>query len=255
MPQKEGGFAQALFQASATKMEMLGRLRRDGDRWYAYAKAGATALTAGQLTTVTPPVSGHEAMVCVAASKGDYNVTVTPLTANVTANQYKDGYLHIDNGAGIGNAYRIDYHAAITLSVAGVVYLIEPIRTALTTASTATFNYNNQDGVVVLPAATATATGAIAGVPPRDVPANYYFWNQIKGPAPISCDSNTTGVLVKGNIVIADWTATSGSLGSVIPIAATSSIADVIKGGFIGTVLRVNAAGTAAMINLNLLGY
>jgi hypothetical protein len=253
MPQKEGGFAQALFQTSATKMETLGRLRRDGDRWYAYARNGAAALTAGQLTVGPTPISGHEAMVCAAASKADYNVTVTPITANVTANQYRDGYLHVDNGAGIGNAYRIDYHAAITLSVAGVVYLTEPIRTAITTASTATFNYNTQDGVIVLPAATAAASNAVAGVPPRDVPAAYYFWNQVKGP----CAVAGHGTFVIGNVVVADWHVTTGSQGCVQPVYSASSlpIQDLMIGGILGTVLRVNATGTDLIINLTVPGY
>jgi hypothetical protein len=251
MPQKEGGFAQALWDTSSTQKEMLGRLRRDGDRWFSYAKNGAVAGTAGWMNYTPAPVAGHLAMVCVAAAVGDFAVAVTPTSNDATADQYKDGYLHIDNGAGIGQAYRIASNPAITATASGIVALAEPVRTAITTASTATFSYNNQMGVLVTPAATATMSGALAGVFPRDVAASYYFWNQVKGPCAVSC----VGTLVIGNVVISDWHASTGSKGSVLPVYSAAAITDVIKGGFVGTVLRVNATGTAAWINLTIPGY
>jgi hypothetical protein len=112
---------------------------------------------------------------------------------------------------------------------------------------------SRQCNVVVVPDATLTMLGPLAGVPPINVTASYYFWNQVKGPCAVKC----RGTLVVGNTVIADWTTTSGSAGSVIPMASgtNNSIADVIKGGFIGTVERVNATLTYAWINLMIPGY
>jgi hypothetical protein len=54
---------------------------------------------------------------------------------------------------------------------------------------------------------------------------------------------------------MADWYAATGSKGSVVPAYLTTTIADIMKGGIVGTVLRVNATGTAAWINLSIMGY
>ncbi len=248
---KIGAFAQKLRTQSADQKEMLGQVRWEGDKMYVYAKAGATALVPGQLTIGPAPVAGHLAMVTAAAAVGSFEVTVTPTSNNVTLNQYKDGYLHVDAVAGYGIGYRVSANPAITATNTGIISLAEPIRVALTASSTTTLNYNKQAGVVVLPAATATATAPIAGVPDIAVTASYYFWNQVKGPAAVMI----RGTVVIGNLVIPDWTNSSGTAGTVIPVGSTSSIADVIKGGIVGIVERVNATATYAWINLCVPGY
>ena len=249
--QKEGGFAQGLLTQSSVKLEMIGRMRRDGDRWYVYALNGAVALTAGSVVYTPAPISGHTAMVTAAAGVGAMQVTVTPTSNNATASYYKDGYLWVDGVAGYGNAYRVADNPAITAASTGIIQLSEPVRTAITASSTTSLVCNTQSGVLVLPSATSTALGAVAGVTPRDVAASYYFWNQVKGPAAVK----VRGTVVIGNIVIADWTATSGSAGCVIPVASSSSISDLMKGGILGQVLTVNATLTYALVNLSIHGY
>ena len=251
---KYQGYAQPTFTQSSTQKEMLGRTRWVGDRKFVYSQAGAVALAVGKLTIGTAPVSGHmSGMVCAAASIGATEVSVTPTSANVTVNQYKDGYLFFDAavGTGYGLAYRISANPAITASNVGIISLAEPLRTAITSSTTAGMVPSPQAGVVILPGATATATAHLAGVPPIPVTASYYFWNQVKGPCPVLA----RGTVVLGNVVIADWTNSSGVAGACIPIASTSSVSDLIKGSIVGQVIGYVATTGYPLINLSITGY
>ena len=248
------GFSQGIFTQSSSQKEELGRTRWWGDRMFAYAKAGAVALAAGKLTIGTAPVTGHKSgMVCAAAAIGATQVTVTPVTADVTVDQYKDGYLWFPTvaGTGYGMAYRIATHPAATATNTLNLDLREAIKVAITASTTGGMVPNPQAGVVILPGATVVATAHVAGVPPIAVNAGYYFWNQVKGPIPLLIN----GTCVLGNAVIADWTTGSGIAGACIPVASAGSVADAIKGGIIGVVVDIVADTGFPLVNLDIAGY
>lgn len=189
-------------------------------------------------------------MVCAAAAIGKTEITVTPTSNNVTANQYKDGMLWFDTaaGTGYGQGYKVNSNPAITASSSGIILLDEPLRAAITVSTTAALYPNPQAGVVVLPGATAAATAAPAGVPPMAVTAGNYFWNQVKGPAPVLVH----GTVVLGNAVYADWTNSSGVAGACIP---ASTLAMQIIGDSIGLVMTVIGTTGYALVNLGIKGY
>ena len=245
---KTTGFAQGLFEISSTKKERLGTLRVEPDgRVFAYAKAGSTALAAGKLNVSSAPsATSTDETVATSAAVGDYSLSVTFGGAK-TANLYADGYLWINDDTGEGHVYRVKNHAAGTTAV--VINLEDPIRVAVTAGSgTASCYPNPQDGVVVLPAATAAAVGAPAGFAPTVVTASYYFWHLVKGPTA----ALVSGTVVLGNEVYGDFTASTGVEGAVIP---GSTLAMQIIGGCVGVCLVVNATTEYSFINARISGY
>lgn len=173
-------FSQGIHDQSATAKERVGALRimEDG-RKFRYCKNGAVALVAGIPTEAAAAVANHvNCAVAVAASVGDMSVSITVGATAVTADQYKDGYLQINDGAGEGLQYRISSHPAHAGSGTLVVQLLDPIRVALTTAASKASLIYNPFSLVV--AATGGST-APTGIPPIAVTASYYFWSQTGG--------------------------------------------------------------------------
>ena len=240
-PLKTQGFSQDIFKASLTQMHPLDTIMvlQDG-RTFAYAKAGASDLAVGKLTQSAVPVSNDSnRAVFAAAAVGDSRIRVT-LGGAVTADYYKDGWMHVNDcgsSTGEGCIYRVLGHGAGTT---GVMFdLDDPIRVALTTSSEVTFMANRQNGVVITDVA-SVITSAPAGVPAIGVTAAYYFWNQVKGP----CCVLTSGTLVIGN--------------KVCPLTVNGAVApcasdDII--GSVGRVMAVNADGEYSLINLHIPGY
>ena len=238
---KNGAFAQSIYKQSATQLEELDTIwpNMDGSgRWFAYAQAGASDLAAGKLT-ISPAPSGNannEALSSTqSAAIGDTSVVVT-FGGAVTADFYKDGWFWVNDATGEAHLYRIKSHAAGTADVR--VYLKDPIRVALVASTSEWSAVVNRQKLVVL--STFAQTGCTAGVPPIAVTANYYFWNQVKGPA---------AVLADGTLVIGDQCGQIAVAGAMTPLGVN----DVI--GSLGTVMSVNVATEYALINLAIPGY
>lgn len=191
-------FSQGIHEQSATQKEILGTLRilNDG-RKFRYCKNGGVALVAGVPIKSPAFVANHVDEACAAnVAVGSLTVTGT-LTTAATANQYKDGYLQINAGAGAGLQYQIDGNTAGTTCV---IQLKEPIRVALTSAtSKLSLVYNPWANVVASDATTVSP----AGVPPIAVTASYYFWSQTGGISLTDRGTTTIGQkLVNDNITM-----------------------------------------------------
>ena len=242
-PLKTQGWNQGIYSQSATQKENLNAIRYlDDGRCFAYARAGAVALGAGKLTQnsiVDTNARTQTLSATQSAAIGDMSVVVT-FGGAVTADFYKDGWFHISDGTGVGHVYRIRTHAAGTASV--TLYLYDPIRVALV-ASTSVWvcTANIQNLVLVMP---TTETGVPTGVPLIPVTINYYFWNQVKGPAP---------VLVHGTVVIGNIVGPSSQSTPVAGAVEALASADIIGG--CGVVLQVLADTKYALINLAIPGY
>ena len=242
MAAKTQGFSQWIFKESATQMEALNTIRELPDgRVFAYAKAGSTALGAALLTQ-SAAVSANAMEEVLSATQawavGDTSVLVT-FGGAVTADQYKDGWIYTNKVAGLGYMYPIKSHAAGTADVR--LYLKEPVRLA-TTASSGEWSavQNIQKEVIVYP---TSGTGVAAGVPAIPVTANYYFWNQVKGPCPIY----TTGTIVQGAYVVPDNAGTAGYIEAAVFGTAVDNA--------VGTCWKVNVTGEVSLIMLHIPGY
>ena len=215
--------AQPINTISATKKHKLGMLYVDAlGRKYRYAKAGATALAAGELTAA-PAVTAHhkDASVAAATPIGATTVSVTVGATAVTADYYADGYLQVNDGTGEGHCYAIAGNSACDASTTTVVKLYEPIRVALVASATSevTLVPSPYSGTVI----SATPEAFCTGVTPLVVTAAYYYWTQTGGPC--VCLAGGNAIAVGSQIIL------GGTDGSY-DVVATSSDVDVPKIGY-----------------------
>ena len=174
-------FAQGLYETSSTQKEELGTLRFTGDgRKFRYALNGDTALAVGAMTISPAAVANHINCSVVAAAVGDTSVSLTAGGTAVTLDQYKDGYLQINDGTGEGYSYGIDSNTACGTTGTTILKLKRPVAVALVASATseASLIKNPYSGIVV---ATTTQAAIPAGIPPVVVTAAYYYWSQTAG--------------------------------------------------------------------------
>jgi len=106
-------------------------------RFYAYAfNSSAVALNAGYTVQAAAIVANHVGRtLTVAAALGATTVSVPLGATAATLGQYKQGYLTVVSGTGIGYNYRILTNTAAALSTSTTVTLVDPLLAALDTTS------------------------------------------------------------------------------------------------------------------------
>jgi hypothetical protein len=161
---------------------------RDG-RQFRWVQAGASNLVVGNMLQAAAEIANHQDCSVAAAAIGATSLTVTPGATAGAANLYANGLAVISVTPGLGYAYNIDHHAAITASVAFTLYLApdDPIQVALTTSSKVTLIRNAYKGVIQAPV--TTLTGPVVGAAVSVIPASGWGWIQTRGLA---------GVLIAG---------------------------------------------------------
>lgn len=197
---------------SSTQLFPLGTALIRDDGIYRYTKNGGVAVTIGKLLQSAAIDTNDDADVAVAATAavGATSVTITAPTGGVTADQYKDGFLYVnDCGAstGEGAAYKIKSHPAADATASCVITLVDAIEVALTTSSQVGLVKSLYDGVVVNP---TTATGIPVGVVNHSsFTASYYAWIKTKGIVPLL----TNGTFVLGfPVTVSNTTAGAGDV-------------------------------------------
>lgn len=200
---------QGVRETSSTQQESLGAIARTDDgREYRYVKNGGTALVAGTLVVPGDVVANHTNIaVAAAAAAGATKVTVTLGATAATANQYKDGFMTVNDAAGEGISYKIAGHPAAASAGSLVIRLEEPLKVALTTSSEVSLE-SPFGSVQVAP---TDQLDAPLGVPNVAVAANNYGWVQTKGICSVLADEAvakgtvvTTGTGVAGAVEAAD---------------------------------------------------
>lgn len=184
-------FLQPLWQSSATKKHRLGTMRRlDDGREFVYAQAGAANLAAGKWCQ-SVVVTNAEDTVTVAHAVGTKAVTITEAgqAGGITLNQFEDGWLIVDAGAGIGEMYKIKGNPAIANAATGTIQLYDGLATLWVITTTNVHLHTNPYKAVIIGNAGLTVKPVC--VPQRIVPANYYFWGQTKGWASMVIDQNS----------------------------------------------------------------
>lgn len=177
---------------SATKLHELGTIAETSDgRCYRYALAGATNLAAGKFNTTVATVSNHTNLAVTAAAIAARQVTVTVGATAVTADQYNDGYAHVNDAVGAGGSYKIAGTPAIASSGTGTITLDEGIATALTTSSKVSLVPNPWAGSIISASAVALFCNGTNNVA---VTAANYYWSQTGGIASALSD----GIITKG---------------------------------------------------------
>jgi len=181
MANLKSAFSQGLFQSSTTQREALGTKRMEADgRVFRYAKAGG-ALAAGKAAIKAVDVDNHINLPIPAAyAIGSKQITITVGATAVTADQYKDGFLQVNDATGEGYQYRIESNTACDASGSTIVQLADPIAVALV-ASTSEVSLipNEYSGITH----SATEENAPAGVAVCAIASGSYGWVQTAGPA------------------------------------------------------------------------
>jgi len=231
-------YAQA-FSTSATKAMPLGtRGTLPDGRVFRYAKAGSTALIAGNACIQAAYSTNNTLHTSNNAqfTAGDtYSTTwsVLPIggswsgtSGGFTADQYADGWLLVGStyGSGIIQQLRIKSHTAHDGGTSnagdsrGFITLEEGEypKWAITSSAGAALLNNPYDGVLIA-TTIADLTGAYVGVSPVAVTEAYYFWCQTWGECAMRVADAATSATVAGAKVINSVTAaTTGvcSMGS-----------------------------------------
>ena len=216
----------------------LGSVLYYGDRVFRYGLAGGVALTAGKLVqTAVGTKADHQDLAPTAAvAAGEYDISIETAGTDLTANQYKDGYLYVNDGAGEGQCMKIASNPAHDHSSdpSVVITTHDALATAIATSSKVSLIADPWTAVLVAPAA---ETGAVMGVPVVDMAASAYGWFQTYGPAAVL----TAGTIVLGHNVVRSATVA----GAVAP--ATSDILDIV-----GTCMLVDVTSDYSLIKLNI---
>jgi hypothetical protein len=153
-------------------------------RLYRYAKNGLKPLAAGTVLQGTRPNTSHDNLTCSAAGVGGTRIVVQLSSGDpMTVDEYKNGYIFINDQAGEGFVYDIVSNEGGGGEDATKNILIkDPLVVALTTSSQATLVKNIYDGVN---RPFGDPWDIIVGVCPVTVPANEYFWCQVRGPVAV----------------------------------------------------------------------
>lgn len=185
---------QALGKVSADPLHEIGLIAETADgRVFRYAKAGGSNLAAGKVNVAPAKVANHTNVAVAAdAPVGSRTVKVTVGATAVTNGQYNGGFLVVVDGAGVGQVLKISGTPAVASSGTGEFTLEQPLRTALTAASSkVSLQPSVFGGSIVSPAAVAFVPNGVANVA---VGANQYYWSQVGGVASVL----SQGIITKG---------------------------------------------------------
>ena len=141
------------------------------------------------------------------ASSGDKSVTITTVSSGaLTEDQYKDGYMYVNDGTGEGHIYKVRQHDAIDASSTGAINLYDgdAIATGFAAGTIVGLAKNPYKDFIVYP---TTTTGHAVGVAATDFDDDDYGWLQTWGPAAVLCD---VAFVVGNHVRVSDNTAGSG---------------------------------------------
>jgi hypothetical protein len=138
--------------------------------------------------------------------------------------------------------YKIQSHPQADLSTAITLTLNDALRVAVVDADEYSIIKHPCKDLIIAP---TTLTSAPSGVAPIAVTANFYFWNQVKGPC---------AVLADATLVVGDNVTPSKDAGPVAGAVEASTEATSVA-AIIGTVLTIGTTAETAFIMLAIPGY
>jgi len=182
----EGGVGRVITQGmrvNKTAQEtILGTIRNLAvGRQIVYAKIGAAAISAASLCQMKTAGTSFAVVPCNATASIGAKMVSLKVTAALTKDQMKDGFLVVHCGTGTGYSYMIDYHlSAAATDLACNFTLKDGLEVALTTASICSLVQNKYSGVVVAQA--GGQTNPLVGVGLCTGSINSFSWLGKKGP-------------------------------------------------------------------------
>ena len=201
--------------------------------------AAATTLAAGKLYQDPAMIANHAncAVTAFTAYSNNGNVpakvTLTLGATAVTANQYRGGFLVVNDATGEGQTLRIASHPAADSAASLAVTLEDAPNTALTTSSEVTLVPPYGKDIIIFP---TTATNVAVGVGLYAIAASTYGFLVSKGT--VSC--------------LGDGTLTAGSAVSPSNAVAGAVENGVIAQGFVGTAVEAGVDTEYRTVFVNL---
>jgi hypothetical protein len=174
-----------IYDTLATQAAPLGSELLIGmNRLFRYAKNGSGALAVGTVLQAQAPNDSHANLTCAAQAVGKSTITVTLDRGDIIGrNEYKQGYIYINDQAGEGHLYDVDSHEhGGGEDTTKKINIRNHTVVALTTSSQATLIPNPYSG---LNKPLGKPWELVMGVAPVAVPANEYFWCQVSGPCAV----------------------------------------------------------------------
>lgn len=239
------GVAQDVWTASATQNYPLGaeKVLPDG-RKFRYAQAGASNITRAlmQQTAVLDSKFLDITQTGHAQTAASTSITVLCTTGSaLAANYFAGGKLIVTTGTNLGDTYNIKSSSLQATDTLLDLVLDEPLRNAIAATDKVSVVPNRWKKTVVVP--TTTITSLPAGVPLIDVTAAFFYWAQVRGPAPLIVDTGDT-VVVGSKVGIPATNAVAGTCG----VATATAFAFPVY----GTCQWIATAGEPAVVFLEL---
>lgn len=197
----------------------------DGREVILVQAGSATTVASGKLYQDAAIIADHQNLDVTAftaySANGNVPATVTATLGGtaVTANQYRGGYVLVNDVTGEGQTLRIASHPAADAATSLTITLEDAPNTALGTSSEICLVPAHGNGVIIFP---TTATNVAAGVGLYPITAGSYGFLLSKGIA------STLG----------DGTLTAGSAVSPSNAVAGAVENGVIAQGFVGTAIQ-----------------
>lgn len=216
-------------------------------RMYAYARAGGTTLARGLLCQGKNTTDNHDTNQAVqaAAAVGSQSIVVTLGDAALTLNYYRDGYVVVNNATTpAGQLYKIAECSSAAASGTPTITFEggDTLHTAFEATTTEVgLRTNEFDGCNLWEAGTVECM--IAGIPTREITADYYFWVQRRGAAGYKVKTSATLGL--------SLMASTGSDGSLI-VWAGSAAATTFEVEPVGYCMTVQSDGDYGLVYLTL---
>lgn len=211
----------------------------DGREVMLVLTTAGTTTTSGLLYQDPAVVANHQNLTVTAvqaySSNGNIPATVT-VTLGATAmfaNQYQGGFVHVNNGPGIGQSLRIASHPGAAASGTGVVITLEDApNVALTTSSTVDLVFQHGVGVIVSPTA---QTNALVGVALYPISGANYGFLLTKGVTAVVADASApaAGISIQPSAVTAGTVQTAGGTGAVVGYTTQAATSAQARGAFI----------------------
>ena len=181
------GYGQEKIETSSQKQKLGTRAVTPDGRVFYYAENSGTAITTGgQIVDGIAAVGAHDGDLATAALAAGALTVTTSTSLTVTKDQYKDGYLFINDNAAQGEVYRIKSNTAVASAASCEITIDEPdgIRTAFTTSTQFGLMYSPYKDVKIIDGNGTMTTGPL-GVTTIPVTADYFCWIQTAGPAAV----------------------------------------------------------------------
>ena len=191
------GYGQEKVETSSQKQKLGTRaVTPDGRVFYYAENSGSAITTSGQVVNGIAAVSAHDGDLATAAlAAGSLTVTTTS-SLTVTKDQYKDGYLFINDNAAQGEVYRVKSNTAVSSAAGCEITVDEPdgIRTAFTTSTQLGLMYSPYKDIAIVDGNGTQTTGPV-GVTTIPVTADYFCWIQTAGPAAVLMGAQVVNAL------------------------------------------------------------